>query len=73
MLVRYKCMLRFNHSGGVLVSLFSSSVVDHGFEHWSSQTNWYLLLLLLVRSAAVRRNLHGVCSESGYYFLSVLI
>ena len=47
----------FNHIGGVLVSVFASSAVDHGFEPRSGQTKDYEIGICYFSSkhAALRR------------------
>ena len=38
-------LLVLNYFGDVMVSMFTSSVVDRGFERRSCQNHWYLLIL----------------------------
>jgi hypothetical protein len=62
-----KLLLSENSIDGVMVSVLSSSAVDHGFEPWSSQTEDYKIGICCfsTKHAALRRKSRLSGSASG--------
>ena len=53
----YRCLIEFNHISGVMFSVLTSSVVDHGIEPYSGQTKDYNIGICCfsAKHAALRR------------------